>query len=157
MQDIFPCQTPFAGRSRTHFSANGGNMRKSKRPLKAEKICDIVGLTNLDFVTYYFPPEDRYGYYNYLFGNFLCGFPSFYYTWNHAVSGQKTSNHQHGRKPPRENELTSVAAWNHRHGRNFIILGCALFITLSVFAYFLEKLDMGINARTTALLNTSRR
>lgn len=28
-----------------------------------------------------------------------------------------------------------------RHGRNFIILGCMLFITLSVFIYFIEKLD----------------
>ena len=46
-----------------------------------------------------------------------------------------------GEKPPREEELTSVAEWNHKHGRNFIILGCALFITLSVWAYFIEKLD----------------
>ena len=46
-----------------------------------------------------------------------------------------------GEKPPREDELTSVIEWNHRHGRNFIILGCALFITLSVFTYFIEKLD----------------
>ena len=46
-----------------------------------------------------------------------------------------------GEKPPREDELTSVAEWNHRHGRNLIILGCALFITLSVFGYFIEKLD----------------
>ena len=46
-----------------------------------------------------------------------------------------------GEKPPREDELTSVAEWNHRHGRNFIILGCVLFITLSVFVYFIEKLD----------------
>ena len=46
-----------------------------------------------------------------------------------------------GEKPPRDDELTSVAEWNHRHGRDFIILGCALFITLSVFAYFIEKLD----------------
>ena len=46
-----------------------------------------------------------------------------------------------GEKPPREDELTSVAEWNHRHGRNFIILGCALFITLSAFGYFIEKLD----------------
>ena len=46
-----------------------------------------------------------------------------------------------GEKPPREDELTSVAEWNHRHGRNFIILGCALFITLSVFVYFIEKPD----------------
>ena len=46
-----------------------------------------------------------------------------------------------GEKPPCEDELTSVAEWNHRHGRNFIILGCMLFITLSVFIYFIEKLD----------------
>ena len=46
-----------------------------------------------------------------------------------------------GEKPPREDELTSVTEWNHRHGRNFIIFGCVLFITLSVFVYFIEKLD----------------
>lgn len=46
-----------------------------------------------------------------------------------------------GEKPPREDELTSVIEWNHRHGRNFIIFGCLLFITLSVFVYFIEKLD----------------
>ena len=46
-----------------------------------------------------------------------------------------------GEKPPRKDELTSVAEWNHRHGRNLIIFGCALFITLAVFLYFIEKLD----------------
>lgn len=46
-----------------------------------------------------------------------------------------------GEKPPREDELTSVAEWNHRHGRNFIILGCAIFMTLSVLTYFIAKLD----------------
>ena len=46
-----------------------------------------------------------------------------------------------GEKPPREDELTSVTEWNHRHGRNFIIFGCVLFLTLSVFVYFIEKLD----------------
>lgn len=46
-----------------------------------------------------------------------------------------------GEKPPREDELTSVVEWNHRHGRNFIIFGGALFITLSVSGYFIEKLD----------------
>ena len=49
-----------------------------------------------------------------------------------------------GEKPPREEELTSVAEWNHRHGRNFIILGCAMFLTLSVFAYVMEKRDGGV-------------
>lgn len=46
-----------------------------------------------------------------------------------------------GEKPPREDELTSVTEWNHRHGRNFIIFGCAIFITLSAFVYFIEKFD----------------
>lgn len=46
-----------------------------------------------------------------------------------------------GEKPLREDELTDVTEWNHRHGRNLIIFGCALFITLSVFVYFIEKLD----------------
>lgn len=46
-----------------------------------------------------------------------------------------------GEKAPREDELISVTEWNHRHGRNFIILGCALFFTLSIVAYFIEKLD----------------
>ena len=46
-----------------------------------------------------------------------------------------------GEKPPLEDELTSVAGWNHRHGRNLIIFGCALFITLSVFGYFVEKIN----------------
>jgi len=49
-----------------------------------------------------------------------------------------------GEKPLREDELTSVTEWNHRHGRNLIIFGCALFITLSVFVYFIEKLDSSI-------------
>lgn len=49
-----------------------------------------------------------------------------------------------GEKPPREDELTSVTEWNHRHGRNLIIFGCALFITLSVFVYFIEKLDSSV-------------
>ena len=46
-----------------------------------------------------------------------------------------------GEKPPREDQLTSVAEWNHRHGRNLIIFGCALFITSSFFSYIIEKLD----------------
>ena len=46
-----------------------------------------------------------------------------------------------GEKPPREEELISVTEWNHRHGRNFIIFGCVLFITLSGFMYFIQKLD----------------
>ena len=46
-----------------------------------------------------------------------------------------------GEKAPREDELISVTEWNHRHGRNFIILGCVLFITQAVFGYFIKKLD----------------
>ena len=57
-----------------------------------------------------------------------------------------------GEKPPREEELTSVAEWNRRHGRNFIILGCAMFLTLSVFAYVMEKLDGGVLPAAILLL-----
>ena len=46
-----------------------------------------------------------------------------------------------GLTPPKEEELTSVTEWNHRHGRDFILLGVGLFVTLTVFAYFLDKLD----------------
>ena len=38
-----------------------------------------------------------------------------------------------GEKPLRKEELTNVTEWNHRHGRNFIIWGCVLFITQAVF------------------------
>lgn len=44
-----------------------------------------------------------------------------------------------GLKPPKAEELTSVTKWNHRHGRDFIILGCVIFLTLSCFVYFIEK------------------
>lgn len=54
---------------------------------------------------------------------------------------QKPVSLNTGEKPPREEELTSVTEWNHRHGRNLIIFGCVLFITLSVFMYFIEKMD----------------
>lgn len=46
-----------------------------------------------------------------------------------------------GEKPLRKEELTNVTEWNHRHGRNFIIWGCVLFITQAVFGYFIKKLD----------------
>lgn len=46
-----------------------------------------------------------------------------------------------GETPPREDELTDLSEWNHKHGRNLIIFGCAIFLTLSVFVYFLQKLD----------------
>ena len=46
-----------------------------------------------------------------------------------------------GEKPPREDELTSVTEWNHRHGRNLIIFGCLLFITLSIVVYFIGKIE----------------
>ena len=57
-----------------------------------------------------------------------------------------------GEKPPWEEELMSVAEWNRRHGRNFIILGCAMFLTLSVFAYVMEKLDGGVLPAAILLL-----
>lgn len=46
-----------------------------------------------------------------------------------------------GEVPPREDELTDMSEWNHKHGRNLIIYGCVLFVTMSVFVYFLEKFD----------------
>lgn len=57
-----------------------------------------------------------------------------------------------GKKPLREEELTSVAEWNRRHGRNFIILGCSMFLTLSGFAYVMEKLDGGVLPAVILLL-----
>ena len=44
-----------------------------------------------------------------------------------------------GEKPPREDELTSVTEWNHRHGRNFIIFGCAFFLRYQ-FLHILLKI-----------------
>ena len=46
-----------------------------------------------------------------------------------------------GEVPPREDELTDMSEWNHKHGRNLIIYGCALFVTMFVFIYFIEKFD----------------
>ncbi len=46
-----------------------------------------------------------------------------------------------GEVPPREDELTDMSEWNHKHGRNLIIYGCTLFVTMSVFIYFLVKFD----------------
>lgn len=46
-----------------------------------------------------------------------------------------------GEVPPREDELTDMSEWNHKHGRNLIIYGCALFVTMSVFIFFLEEFD----------------
>jgi hypothetical protein len=46
-----------------------------------------------------------------------------------------------GEKPPCEDELTDVLEWNHKHGKNLIMYGGVLFLTLSVFVYFIEKYD----------------
>ena len=46
-----------------------------------------------------------------------------------------------GETPPRENELVDLTEWNHKHGRNLIIYGCLLFITLAIFVYFLNRTD----------------
>ena len=43
--------------------------------------------------------------------------------------------------PPREDEITSVEKWDHQHGKNLILFGCMLFMTLSIFVYFLEQMD----------------
>ena len=49
-----------------------------------------------------------------------------------------------GEKPPSEDELTSVTEWNHRHGRNFIIYGCMLFISLLIFGVIINKANSGV-------------
>lgn len=49
-----------------------------------------------------------------------------------------------GEKPPKEDELTDMKEWNHKHGRNFIIYGCALFLTLTVFLFFIRKFDKAV-------------
>ncbi len=46
-----------------------------------------------------------------------------------------------GEKPPCEDELTDVLEWNHKHGKNLMLYGGALFLTLSVFVYFIQKYD----------------
>lgn len=46
-----------------------------------------------------------------------------------------------GETPPREDELTDMLEWNHKHGRNLIIFGCELFTTLTIFIFVLGKFD----------------
>jgi hypothetical protein len=49
-----------------------------------------------------------------------------------------------GEKPPREDELISVTKWNHRHGRNFILYGCMLFISLLIFGVLMNQVCSGV-------------
>ncbi len=44
-------------------------------------------------------------------------------------------------KPPREDELINMTEWNHKHGRNLIVYGCLLFITLCAFWLLLMIAD----------------
>ena len=46
-----------------------------------------------------------------------------------------------GEKPPKEDELIDMTEWNHKHGRNLVVYGCMLFVTGTVFLYFLERLE----------------
>ena len=46
-----------------------------------------------------------------------------------------------GEKPPREDELTDMTEWNHKHGRNLVVFGCMLFVTGTVFLYFWGRLE----------------
>ena len=34
-----------------------------------------------------------------------------------------------------------MTEWNHKHGRNLVVYGCMLFVTGTVFLYFLERLE----------------
>lgn len=49
-----------------------------------------------------------------------------------------------GERPPSEYELISVTEWNHRHGRNFILYGCMLFISLAIFGFYIKRYDGGM-------------
>lgn len=44
-----------------------------------------------------------------------------------------------GEKPPREEKLTSVTDWSHRHGRNFIILAVRFFLHYPFLHILLKK------------------
>lgn len=83
--------------------------------------------------------EDRYGCYNYLFGNFIIGFTYFIILGIMQYRSEKPVSINTGEKPLRKDELTNVTEWNHRHGRNFIILGCVLFITQAVLDILLKS------------------
>ena len=85
--------------------------------------------------------EDRYGCYNYLFTISLLVSLIFIILGIMQYRSEKPVSINTGEKPLRKDELTNVTEWNHRHGRNFIILGCVLFITQAVFGYFIKKLD----------------
>ncbi len=49
-----------------------------------------------------------------------------------------------GERPPSKDELTSVTEWNHRHGRNFILYGCMLFISLFIFGVLMNQVSSGV-------------
>ena len=86
--------------------------------------------------------EDRHGSYNYLFIIIsLLVSLIFIILGIMQYRSEKPVSINMGEKPLRKEELTNVTEWNHRHGRNFIILGCVLFITQAVFGYFIKKLD----------------
>ena len=48
-----------------------------------------------------------------------------------------------GEKPPHEDELTSVAEWNHRHGRNFIAF-VVYSLLHNLFLYILSRSRMAL-------------
>lgn len=85
--------------------------------------------------------EDRYGCYNYFVIISLLVSLIFIILGIMQYRSEKPVSINTGEKPLRKEELTNVTEWNHRHGRNFIILGCVLFITQAVFGYFIKKLD----------------
>ena len=47
-----------------------------------------------------------------------------------------------GEKPPKPEELISVKEWNQKHGRNFIIYGCLLFLTMILFWILFSVLEL---------------
>lgn len=85
--------------------------------------------------------EDRHGSYNYFPEISLLVSLIFIILGIMQYRSEKPVSINTGEKPLRKDELTNVTEWNHRHGRNFIVLGCVLFITQAVFGYFIKKLD----------------
>ena len=46
-----------------------------------------------------------------------------------------------GETPPRKDELTDMLEWNHKHGRNLVVYGGMLFLTMTAYSFFLKRFD----------------
>lgn len=55
----------------------------------------------------------------------------------HQYKSQKPVSLSTGEKPPKEDELTDMTEWNHRHGRNLIIYACVTFTVSFINIFFI--------------------